>query len=377
MKKLTTQQFIEKAILLHNNKYSYCNSIYVNNRTHIAITCPIHGDFTQKAGSHLNGNGCSKCGDKQVSDKTRYSLEVFKIKANNVHNFKYTYIEYITNGVKIPIICPTHGEFLQTPNKHLNGSGCPLCFNDKRPTIRAKTTEDFITKAKKVHNNKYDYKKSVYTKSTDSIIITCPIHGDFKQEANTHLQGRGCGKCGYLTVSTKLKSPYEKIVEKCIVIHNNKYVYEKPENYINTTSKLNIICPVHGKFTQVANDHLSGKGCQDCANLRRNKLFFNEPTILYYIYFPNINLYKIGITLESNGVTKRYQGEKEEYEIIHTKLFSDGKDAYKLEQQILRKYSKHRLKHKVPELISGHTECFTKDVLHLHNSTKKDFPSIL
>ena len=59
------------------------------------------------------------------------------------------------------------------------------------------TTEDFVKKGKEVHNNKYSYPRTVYTRAKDKLIITCPIHGDFTQIAYSHtINKAGCSKCG-------------------------------------------------------------------------------------------------------------------------------------------------------------------------------------
>ena len=63
------------------------------------------------------------------------------------------------------------------------------------------TTEEFIAKAKQVHDNKYDYSKTKYNHSTDKVKIICPIHGEFEQQASVHLFGHGCPKCGNITIS--------------------------------------------------------------------------------------------------------------------------------------------------------------------------------
>ena len=57
------------------------------------------------------------------------------------HGDKYDYskVEYINNRTKVCIICSEHGEFWQTPNKHLSGRGCSKCSGKYK-----KTTEDFI-----------------------------------------------------------------------------------------------------------------------------------------------------------------------------------------------------------------------------------------
>ena len=68
------------------------------------------------------------------------------------------------------------------------------------------TPDEFITRSKKIHNNKYSYDKTVYTTAHNSVIISCPIHGDFEQKAYRHLAGSGCNACG-TTDSTKIKAP--------------------------------------------------------------------------------------------------------------------------------------------------------------------------
>jgi hypothetical protein len=105
--------------------------------------------------------------------------------------YNYSLVEYVINSNSIKIICPIHGVFLQTPNAHLMGKGCKKC------NIKF-SLEDFVLKANKVHNFKYDYSKVNYSDSTIKIIIICPVHGEFNQRPNQHLFGHGCPKCSYL-----------------------------------------------------------------------------------------------------------------------------------------------------------------------------------
>ena len=64
------------------------------------------------------------------------------------------------------------------------GSHCP----------RYSTTQ-FIEYCKNKHNNKYDYSKTIYRGSKEDIIVICPIHGEFTQNAAHHKNGIGCPKC--------------------------------------------------------------------------------------------------------------------------------------------------------------------------------------
>lgn len=130
--------------------------------------------------------------------RNKYDTKWFVEMATQKHGNKYDYskTEYIDCATKVCIICPTHGEFWQTPTSHLRKHGCPKCGNIIRTRLQ-KNTEWFISQANIIHNYKYDYTKTKYTKRDNKVIITCPIHGDFKQLAYVHLKGCGCSLCAY------------------------------------------------------------------------------------------------------------------------------------------------------------------------------------
>lgn len=189
MKKLTTQQFIEKARSIHGDKYDYSKSVYKNNKTKLILICKNHEEFLQVPTSHLSGIGCKKCYD----EKRVCNIEKFVQKAKAVHGDKYDYSKsvYKRSHAKLIIVCKKHGDFLQTPNSHLNGSGCKKCYNKKQ----ASSTEKFIQKSKLIHGDKYDYSRVVYKNDRTKIKIICPSHDQFEQTAGGHLLGRGCPNC--------------------------------------------------------------------------------------------------------------------------------------------------------------------------------------
>jgi very-short-patch-repair endonuclease len=123
MKKYTTEEFIEKAKKIHDEKYDYSLVDYVNNVSRIKIVCAEHGVFEQIPKHHLRNHGCPKCAGNYIT------LNEFIDKANLIHNNRYGYslVEYVNAHNKINIICPEHGIFNQTPNGHLNGKGCSIC----------------------------------------------------------------------------------------------------------------------------------------------------------------------------------------------------------------------------------------------------------
>jgi len=127
------------------------------------------------------------------------------------------------------------------------------------------TTASFIDIAKLKHGDRYDYSKVDYINYNKKIIIICPIHGEYLQGSYDHLYGKGCSKCGIITSSNKRSLNTNKFIEMAKQIYGNKYDYSKVE-YINSYSKIRIICPVHGEFLQIARDHLSNHGCSKCSN---------------------------------------------------------------------------------------------------------------
>lgn len=120
--------------------------------------------------------------------------------------------------------------------------------------------EDYIIKAKEIHKDKYDYSKVKYRLRSDRIIIICPIHGDFEQSANNHLNGNGCKVCWQESKRSKLND----FIEQANIVHSNKYDYNKTK-YINANTKIVITCKEHGDFLSTPNNHLSRKsGCPRC-----------------------------------------------------------------------------------------------------------------
>mgnify|MGYP001562214918 FL=1 len=128
--KLTKEQFIEKSIKIHDNKFDYSKFIYINNHTKGEIKCNIcNRIFEQTPNGHLVGNGCQECYDSKRGHSLRKTLENFIKDGIKIHGIRYDYSKsvYKNTQTKTIIICKKHGEFLQTPADHLSGCGCPVC----------------------------------------------------------------------------------------------------------------------------------------------------------------------------------------------------------------------------------------------------------
>ncbi|MBR6516374.1 MAG: hypothetical protein IKT40_05915 [Bacilli bacterium] len=199
-----------------------------------------------------------------MTDKTKNFIE----KARNIHGNKYDYskVEYINNSTKVCIICPIHGEFYQTPIKHINRKqNCPKCSNINKSLKLRLSTEEFIRRAKEVHGSKYDYSKVEYINSKTKITIICLIHGEFEIVPYAHLEGNGCNKCGILKTNLKNSDTLSEFIEKSKQIHGDRYDYSNVE-YINNKTHVKLICNKCGfEFSVKPNNHLTNKsGCPNC-----------------------------------------------------------------------------------------------------------------
>jgi hypothetical protein len=112
------------------------------------------------------------------------------------HNGKYDYsvVEYVKSNEKVTIICKVHGAFQQDPSGHLSGRGCPKCGDERIAASQRQSVEKFIARARAVHGYKFDYSKVDYKTARIPVTIICPVHGDFQQPPDGHLN-RGCRKC--------------------------------------------------------------------------------------------------------------------------------------------------------------------------------------
>ncbi|MDR1019014.1 MAG: hypothetical protein LBM02_09990 [Lachnospiraceae bacterium] len=177
---------------------------------------------------------------------------------------------------------------------------------------RRLTISEFIEKSNKYHHNKYDYELVDYKNKNSKVQIICPKHGLFSQVAGNHMTGSGCPKC-----KNSIKMDTTIFIERAVNKHGCKYNYSKV-NYINPKSKVQIICPIHGSFFQRPTNHLSGRGCNKCANstisvkLKKdeNEALNNIPDLIKNKYNYSLSEYKgsnskIKIICPEHGIFKQ------------------------------------------------------------------------
>lgn len=259
-KKLTTEEFVEKAVVVHGDEYDYSKSTYIHSHKALIVICKEHGEFSISPTRHIyKKQKCPGCSSKNLTTKE------FIKKAKLVHGDKYDYSKsnYINCYNKVVVICKEHGEFKINPNSHVsNKTNCPKCSKIRR----TKTKKLFIEEAKTIHGDKYDYSKVIYTNSITKVILVCKEHGEFKMTPNQHVFCRSeCPMCHPKVRTT------EEFVKKAISVHGKKYDYSNTR-YINSYTKVEIFCNAHnGYFTQKPSDHINTGGCEYCGKIEVGK----------------------------------------------------------------------------------------------------------
>lgn len=266
------------------------------------------------------------------------TTDKFVKRARDVHGDRYDYslVKYVNARTNVQIICSEHGVFEQRPDHHLNGSGCLECVVEPyRLTIKG-----FVQRAREIHDDKYDYSLVEYVNNKSLVKIICPEHGVFKQRPDGHLyQKQGCPLCAIEHLSKQQTSTTDEFIKCAREVHGDRYDYSMVM-YVNNYTHVMIICPKHGMFMQIPNNHISRKaGCPQCAETGFNP---SEPGILYVLADDKRcpTLLKIGIT---NDLKQRIRQLRHTTPHPVVKLagytFSHGVDAYKLEQDVHKVFS--------------------------------------
>jgi cytochrome c2 len=301
----------------------------------------------------------------------------FLAKAVAVHGDRYDYSQanYIGSRTKVIIGCPIHGLFKQTPASHLEGGGCLTCAWAKprrKPKSRMPSSlaTAFLAAAKLKHGNRYDYSLIDYKTQRSHIIIKCPIHGLFKQQAGSHLRSTGCPACAHAAKKGRIAvKPSTLFIARAAATHGDYYDYSQAV-YKSTRDKVTIVCPKHGAFEQLPSNHINGSGCPQCGKgrqgaTRQEKWLERAQGKVCTLYFlkvhsENETFYKVGIT--HNSLAKRFRATGIDmvgygYELLAKHSSVDARSIIDWEASIIESF--RHLRYKPKGNFHGHTECFS------------------
>lgn len=295
--------------------------------------------------------------------------DYYKFLVRKLHGDLYDLSKTIFTGADDNVIatCKIHGDFTIAAKYLSSIRGCPACSIESIGLQSRSTTEQFISNAKKIHGDKYDYSNVEYVTSKDSVIIGCPIHGNFTIAAMNHLSGRGCVFCGKESMASKRRLYLDEVLFRFNKVHGDRYDYSQVTYNGDAHEHLDIICKEHGLFKQSYANHNSGKGCPTCAKefsprLKRGFIKSGENknyASLYLIrcFDENEIFYKIGIT--TKPMNRRFGGESTlpyKYEVVN--LFTANPEEIWDLEKIMHKVYKD-VKYLPNKEFGGRYECFS------------------
>lgn len=313
------KETIEKCKVKFNNFYNYDSVVEPKySKDKVCIICPVHGEFWQSLDNHLHGHGCPKCKFDESKKRLKYTKEEFVKKANKVHGNKYDYSKFVYNGSekKSIIICPVHGEFLQTPYVHLNGCGCKRCSHklDDEKKERRKDKMLQLCKDSK-HGADVDFSKWVYNGFGEKSVFICPKHGEFSVKVGKFIGGQGCPECSKEKMNNIFRSNTEEFIEKATEKYGDRYSYDETV-YEKSNKKVKIFCNDCGKsFFMTPNHFLNGEECK-CHSaskmereierlLSKNKIEYEREYV-----FEGLKNRKYDFFIPSKGIIIECQGEQ-------------------------------------------------------------------
>ena len=225
------------------------------------------------------------------------------------------------------------------------------------------TTKDFVEKAKALHGDTYDYSNTVYINKRTPVSIVCNIHGEFQQRASEHMGGHGCYKCATRVRAEQLYLDTQIWIER---IASYPYISFKDETQIKGYhSYVDLTCSIHGDFsTQLGQIGKAKHLCPECARNNhqiqsiRNNLIGEEAT-LYYVYLPDIDMYKLGVTVQP--LKQRLSGYA--YTVLLEKQMEYTK-GLRIEHSLHTKLNEFRYQGSKRLLsLGGSTELYKIDIL--------------
>lgn len=384
------QEFVSKARDIHHGKYDYSLVEYYNTNTPVSIVCPHHGTFKKRPVKHLSdAEGCPHCARiERIRKSSRFkTFKDVALACGEEHQFQYDYAniisdtlvhgDIITSNSKINIVCPLHGMFTQTINKHLySHTGCPKCLRDRVKKVRTKTTEQFIKDAIHVHGDIYNYDNTRYVNVNVSVEVSCPTHGPFYVTPRSHILAPHV-KCPVCSLKDRNDQSTKRFIEKSKQIFGDTFSY-KNTKWKSVNEKLTISCKKHGDFDVLPFNHLAHmSGCPICNTSKGETIIFqflkehmvdfqyqvkfmgckSKRPLIFDFYLPEFNTV-IEYDGEQHFTPVRFGGSS----LVAEKMFKrtlqhdDIKNKFLISQKIELLRIPHWDKSRIPEILLRFTD---------------------
>ena len=313
-----TDYFINKVKKVHHTGFSFDRTVYKNSSTLCVITCQEHGDFKISPGNLLNGRRCPKCNikDRKITTEVIRNTKELEKKLKKENKEKY----------KLDIF-----------------------------------RQNFINHTNTKFNNKYTYDIQSIISLNSPIRVKCPNHGWFETTIFNHRSSLvGCRKCSFEQSSTKTTLDINIKIDRFNSVHKGNYEYIL-DSFNVKSQKIDIICKIHGVFTQSIHNHLKGQGCPTCGVINKKSSYNRSNYTLYLVklYNNSESFIKVGVcgSYKKRSTDLRSYG----YDLELINIIDANKDScYDLELQVLKLFDTY--KYTPIKKFSGKNECFVESI---------------
>lgn len=250
-KKKTHDEYIQELSVINNN--IEVKEQYIGANVPILHKCKRDGyEWKIKPSHALRGHGCPVCANNVRKTNEQYLCEI-KEKGINVVPLE----KYVNHKTPILHRCIIHNyDWTTTPERVLNGKGCPRCAIEKSAIARTRTQKEYIQEVFQINPNIEVVGK--YVNASTKIEHRCLIDGYvWNTTPDAILQWHGCPLCsGHMLKTT------EQYVAEIKKININIVVIGE---YINAKTKILHKCKKCGhEWYAYPSNILSGKGCPKC-----------------------------------------------------------------------------------------------------------------
>lgn len=256
-KRKSQEQFIQECININQN-LDYSKVQYKGSKGKIIIICPRHGEVTVTAGDFLKSGKCPKCGNNVPT------TQEFINKCRAFYpEYDYSKVIYVARNKPVIVRCKKHN-YTWSPlaeNLERGQAMCPLCKSELYKQKFTMSQKEYIDRCILVHNNKYDYSKTIYRGMDNKITITCPIHGDFEQMASNHIKGSGCPKCKRSKGEEQVISLLNKLGIKHFGGELRFTQQTERDNILRNYCKINSIKLIEIKYNENVVEYLESELC--------------------------------------------------------------------------------------------------------------------
>ncbi len=274
----------------------------------------------------------------------KLTTKEFIARAKAVHGDRYDYskVEYVNLTTKVCIRCKEHGDFLQSPKKHLAGQGCVKCHRKSMAKRYSMGKRKFIEKAHAIHNDFYDYSKVEYVNSHTQVKIMCPLHGIFNQEPASHLQGHGCPICANIENGNKKRKWTHDKCQNEARKYKTKQEFRKGNAGAYQFASKNGLLETFDWFEEVRkpNGYWTKERCEEESHKYNSKKDFSRGCPAAHA------------AAEKRGwlddftwlVNKRFDIEKDKIDSVYVYIFEDTRTAY-VGRTLIRRQKKRDKEH--------------------------------